>query len=36
MELAGFRYFSGNLIKSMSVSHQGGVTFDLLDRNLKN
>ena len=35
MENAGFRYFSGNQVKSTNIAHQGGVTFDLLDRALK-
>lgn len=35
-EHAGFSYYHGNKAYRMSDSHVGGVTFDLLDRNMQN
>ena len=36
LENAGFRYYDGGRVRKLNVAHQGGVTFDLLDRELKN
>ncbi len=35
-EHAGFSYYHGGKCYSMSKAHEGGVTFDLLDRNMLN
>lgn len=34
-ENAGFVYYDGNQVNRISKAHQGGVTFDLLDRELR-
>jgi hypothetical protein len=36
MENAGFKYYDGGNVRRMNEAHQGGVTFDLLDRASKN
>ena len=36
METAGFRYYNGDNVRRMNEAHAGGVTFDLLDRSMKN
>jgi hypothetical protein len=33
-EHAGFSYYHGNKAYRMSEPHEGGVTFDLLDRDM--
>ena len=34
-EQAGFKYYNGQDVRRMNDAHKGGVTFDLLDRDLK-
>ena len=36
VEHAGFRYYNGSNVARMNEAHTGGVTFDVLDRNVKN
>ena len=36
VESAGFRYYNGDNVRRMNEAHAGGVTFDVLDRHVKN
>ena len=35
VESAGFRYYNGSNVRRMNNAHAGGVTFDILDRDVK-